>query len=119
MGGQRRSAGRSRAAGSVRPMHHAQYCDALAGEAVHLVELVADPSAQTEPVPTCPGWVVADVVEHVGTLYGWSSAHVATAARAAPGSSLARLRPAGRGRDARVAGPGHRAHDGHLPGLRS
>ena len=59
-------------------MHHAQYCDALAGEAVRLVELVADPAAQTEPVPTCPGWVVADVVEHVGTLYGWSSAHVAT-----------------------------------------
>ncbi len=63
-------------------MHHAQYCDALAGEAVRLVELVADPAAQTEPVPTCPGWVVADVVEHVGMLYGWSSAHVATNARA-------------------------------------
>jgi uncharacterized protein (TIGR03083 family) len=63
-------------------MHHPQYCDALAGEAVRLAELVADPAAQAEPVPTCPGWVVADVVEHVGTLYYWSSAHVATGARA-------------------------------------
>jgi uncharacterized protein (TIGR03083 family) len=63
-------------------MHHAQYCDALAGEAVRLAELVADPAVQSEPVPTCPGWVVADVVEHVGTLYYWSSAHVATGARA-------------------------------------
>jgi uncharacterized protein (TIGR03083 family) len=63
-------------------MHHAQYCDALATEAVRLAELVADPAAQSAPVPTCPGWVVADVVEHVGSLYYWSSAHVATGARA-------------------------------------
>jgi uncharacterized protein (TIGR03083 family) len=63
-------------------MHHAEYCDALTGETVRLAELVADPAAQSEPVPTCPGWVVADVVEHVGSLYYWSSAHVATGARA-------------------------------------
>jgi uncharacterized protein (TIGR03083 family) len=62
-------------------VHHGEYCDALAAEAVRLAELVADPAAQSAPVPTCPGWVVADVVEHVGSLYYWSSAHVATGAR--------------------------------------
>jgi uncharacterized protein (TIGR03083 family) len=63
-------------------MHHAQHCDALADEAMRLAELVADPAAPAEAVPTCPGWAVADIVEHVGTLYHWSSAHVATNARA-------------------------------------
>ena len=32
-------------------------------------------------MPTCPGWNVGELIEHVGRLYRWSAAHVATSAR--------------------------------------
>jgi uncharacterized protein (TIGR03083 family) len=62
-------------------MNGLQHLAALEADATRLAELVAS-GDQAAPVPTCPGWTVADVVEHVGTLYRWSGAHVATAARA-------------------------------------
>jgi len=67
-------------------MNGSEHLAALEADAARLIDLVAgaDP---TVPVPTCPGWTVADVVEHVGVLYRWSAAHVATGAPA-------RLRPA-------------------------
>ena len=61
-------------------MNGLEHLAALEADAIRLVELVAV-ADQSAPVPTCPGWTVADVVEHVGTLYRWSAAHVATAAR--------------------------------------
>ena len=62
-------------------MNGSEHLAALEDDATRLVELVAT-GEQAAPVPTCPGWTVADVVEHVGTLYRWSAAHVATAAPA-------------------------------------
>ena len=62
-------------------MNGLEHLAALEADATRLVELVAL-ADQSAPVPTCPGWTVADVVEHVGTLYRWSAAHVATAAPA-------------------------------------
>jgi uncharacterized protein (TIGR03083 family) len=62
-------------------MDHEDHCDALEADGNRLVELV-DGGDLTAPVPTCPGWTVADVVGHVGTLYRWSAAHVATSATA-------------------------------------
>lgn len=62
-------------------MNHLQHCDALEESAQAFVRLVdgSDPAA---PVPTCPGWTLADLIAHTGTLYRWSAAHVATGARA-------------------------------------
>lgn len=38
------------------------------------------------PVPSCPGWTVADLVRHIGTTWGWAAETVATGQRAqAPG----------------------------------
>ena len=30
----------------------------------------------TAPVPSCPGWTVADLVHHLGIVYRWVNAHV-------------------------------------------
>jgi uncharacterized protein (TIGR03083 family) len=73
--------GAGRTEGRFAAVNHEDYCDALEADAGRLVELVTA-AELTAPVPTCPGWTVADVVGHVGTLYRWSAAHVATAARA-------------------------------------
>jgi len=62
-------------------MNGLEHLAALEADATRLVELVAL-ADQSAPVPTCPAWTVADLVDHVGTLYRWSAAHVATAARA-------------------------------------
>ena len=59
---------------------HLEHAAALEDDARRLVDLVAGADPAT-PVPTCPGWTLADLVDHVGTLYRWSSAHVATSAR--------------------------------------
>lgn len=50
------------------------YCDLLEEELERFVR-----AAGTEPnvsVPSCPGWTVRDVVEHVGGLHRWAEAHV-------------------------------------------
>ncbi|MGW7468463.1 maleylpyruvate isomerase family mycothiol-dependent enzyme [Streptomyces xantholiticus] len=58
---------------------HERYCDAVE----HLVEEFAravrdvDPST---PVPTCPGWTVADLVKHHGTTHRWMEHVVRTRA---------------------------------------
>jgi uncharacterized protein (TIGR03083 family) len=62
-------------------MDHEDHCDALEADATRLAELVGGADL-TVSVPTCPGWTVADLVGHVGTLYRWSAAHVATSATA-------------------------------------
>jgi uncharacterized protein (TIGR03083 family) len=42
--------------------------------------LLADAAeaAQTDPVPTCPGWTVADLLEHHGGVCRWATAIVGT-----------------------------------------
>ncbi|HEX4818519.1 MAG TPA: maleylpyruvate isomerase family mycothiol-dependent enzyme [Nonomuraea sp.] len=39
-------------------------------EAARLAELAADPSV---PVPTCPGWTIAELVTHVGRTHRWAT----------------------------------------------
>ncbi len=49
---------------------HDRYCDAVEAEEERLLELVrrAGPKA---PVPSCPGWATADLVEHHGRTHRW------------------------------------------------
>jgi uncharacterized protein (TIGR03083 family) len=49
---------------------HERYCAAVEAEVARFVGLVAaaDP---TTPVPTCPGWTIADLVKHHGTTHRW------------------------------------------------
>jgi uncharacterized protein (TIGR03083 family) len=58
---------------------HERYCDAverLVREFVHTVR-GADPAT---PVPTCPGWTLADLVKHHGTTHRWTEHVVRTRA---------------------------------------
>ena len=48
------------------------YQDAVCDEIERFAESVrtADPLA---PVPTCPGWAIVDLVDHVGTVHRWAA----------------------------------------------
>lgn len=52
-----------------------EYCDLLEAELERLVAAALEADAGAA-VPTCPGWSVRDVVEHVGGLHRWTEAHV-------------------------------------------
>lgn len=58
---------------------HELYCDAVEHLVAEFVEAVrdADPAA---PVPTCPGWTIADLVRHHGTTHRWTDHVVRTRA---------------------------------------
>lgn len=49
---------------------HERYCTAIEAEVGRFLELVkgADPAT---PVPTCPGWTIADLIRHHGTTHRW------------------------------------------------
>lgn len=49
---------------------HDEYCVLLAEAAEQFAEVTrgVDP---TVPVPTCPGWTVAEVIRHTGTIHRW------------------------------------------------
>ncbi|MEU1281449.1 maleylpyruvate isomerase family mycothiol-dependent enzyme [Streptomyces sp. NPDC005805] len=51
---------------------HERYCDEIEHLVRRLTALArdADPAA---PVPTCPGWTVADLVRHHGTTHRWAA----------------------------------------------
>lgn len=51
----------------------AERADALIGAAA---------PALSAPVPSCPGWTVADLVRHIGSAWGWAADTVATRQRA-------------------------------------
>jgi len=58
----------------------ADYLDALRDRSnALLVSARADLDA---PVPSCPSWTVADLVTHIGGVWGWAAAVVDTGARA-------------------------------------
>jgi len=64
----------------ARPPHKARhdhywYCDALATEIPRLAEALAATAPATEVV-TCPGWTIADLASHVGTVQRWAAAMV-------------------------------------------
>jgi uncharacterized protein (TIGR03083 family) len=48
-------------------MENSRYLDCLATDFARLRDVV--PGALAAPVPTCPGWTVADLTRHVGEVY--------------------------------------------------
>lgn len=62
---------------AVTTLDYAAHCDAAEAEILRLADAVrgADPAT---PVPTCPGWTLADLVTHVGGVHRWAATIVAT-----------------------------------------
>lgn len=56
---------------------HAERCDAIEDHVGRFVAAVraADPAT---PVPTCPGWTLADLTRHVGAVHRWAEHLVRT-----------------------------------------
>lgn len=54
-----------------------EHIEALRGNGVALADVLAKEPFD-EPVPTCPGWVVRDLVHHLGGVHRWATAFVAT-----------------------------------------
>lgn len=52
-------------------MDHSTHCDLLAEEVARFAGVVAEVPAAA-PVPSCPGWAVADLALHVGTVHRWA-----------------------------------------------
>ncbi|ARP74515.1 hypothetical protein LK07_30300 [Streptomyces pluripotens] len=75
--------------GSIRPPldHHA----AVAAETARFVAAVggADPST---PVPHCPGWTMADLIKHTGSVQRWFSVLLRERVQQAPRSREVELR---------------------------
>jgi len=69
-----------RAADSLEEVEPARYLQVLSERADALLD--ASPGAMGLEVPTCPGWTVADLVVHVGLVWGWAADTVATRMRA-------------------------------------
>ncbi|MGW0118645.1 maleylpyruvate isomerase N-terminal domain-containing protein [Streptomyces sp. NPDC003327] len=59
---------------------HAVACAAVADRTRRFAALVRDADPAT-PVPTCPGWTLADLTRHLGTLHRWAEHLVRTGAR--------------------------------------
>ncbi len=58
---------------------HELYCDAVEDLVRRFVATVRDVDPAT-PVPTCPGWTLADLIEHHGTTHRWMEHLVRTRA---------------------------------------
>ncbi|MFE1551833.1 maleylpyruvate isomerase N-terminal domain-containing protein [Streptomyces sp. NPDC058718] len=56
-------------------------CEAVAERARRFVATVRDADPAT-PVPTCPGWTLADLTRHLGTVHRWADHLVRTGATA-------------------------------------
>jgi uncharacterized protein (TIGR03083 family) len=37
---------------------------------------VTTPADPKTPIPTCPGWTMSDLIDHVGGLHRWAEAHI-------------------------------------------
>jgi uncharacterized protein (TIGR03083 family) len=63
------------------------HIDALRAEGEQMVAAVAaaDPDS---PVPTCPGWVVRDLVHHTGAVHRWATGYVTTGQTEASSAGL-------------------------------
>jgi uncharacterized protein (TIGR03083 family) len=56
---------------------HERYCESIADVVAEFTAAVRDTDLAT-PVPTCPGWTLADLVKHHGTTHRWAE-HVVRA----------------------------------------
>jgi uncharacterized protein (TIGR03083 family) len=57
------------------------YLDAVAANASTLVD-AAEVAGLDTPVPSCPDWVVADLLAHIGQVHRWAAANTTRAADA-------------------------------------
>ncbi|MER6468916.1 maleylpyruvate isomerase family mycothiol-dependent enzyme [Streptomyces collinus] len=58
---------------AAHPLPYTTYRQAIERETARLAEVVRGVDPAT-PVPSCPGWTVADLTRHVGSLQRWFSA---------------------------------------------
>jgi len=65
-------------------LDHAWFCERAEKEISALAAVIADAPDLTAEVPTCPGWTVADLARHTGTVHRWAAGIVATEATARP-----------------------------------
>jgi uncharacterized protein (TIGR03083 family) len=82
-------------------LDHDWFCERAEQEISALAAVVADAPDVAKDVPSCPGWTVADLAQHTGTIHRWTTAIVETEAVArvpfpeAASPLLATLRSAG------------------------
>jgi uncharacterized protein (TIGR03083 family) len=53
----------------------AAYIEALATEGNRLADTASELDIAS-PIPTCPGWVLRDLIRHLGGVHRWAGAHV-------------------------------------------
>ncbi len=58
----------------VSSLGTATYLEAIAADAAALVD-AASAAGLEAPVPSCPDWVVADLLEHIGRVHRWAAAN--------------------------------------------
>ncbi|PPF82677.1 hypothetical protein C5E07_13390 [Pseudoclavibacter sp. RFBJ3] len=56
-------------------MHHAQFIDVTADAASAFATLLGSADLAT-PVPSCPGWSLAELTEHLGGVHRWARAQL-------------------------------------------
>jgi uncharacterized protein (TIGR03083 family) len=56
-------------------MQHHEHVSALVDEIASFVEAI-DGSDLATPVPSCPGWDLAELIRHQGTVHRWAEWHV-------------------------------------------
>jgi uncharacterized protein (TIGR03083 family) len=61
-------------------LDHRWFCERAQSEIALLASLVGEVPDLSADVPTCPGWTIADLVRHTGTIHRWATSIVATRA---------------------------------------
>jgi uncharacterized protein (TIGR03083 family) len=61
---------------------HQWFCDQAEREVAAFADVVADVPDIAADVPSCPGWTVADLAQHTGTIHRWATDIVRTEAAA-------------------------------------
>lgn len=65
-------------------------------EEARIVSLSQDDSTAMNEVPSCPGWTLTQVVDHLANVYGWAALVLGTATGERPDRAAVPARPAAR-----------------------
>ena len=65
-------------------LDHAWFCERTEKEISALANVIADAPDLAADVSTCPGWTLADLARHIGSLHRWAAGIVESAAAARP-----------------------------------
>jgi uncharacterized protein (TIGR03083 family) len=66
-------------------------------EVARIIEIATDPNVErTAAVPTCPGWTLDDLLNHLGRVYAMVATAIGDRAGSAPNRELVPRRPEGR-----------------------